>query len=301
MNKEELIRRIENNDDFTTEKYWDGFWERRKNKGGRTGLGVGGEDPDAASYALAQTHAFLWSGRTGNPKDPDCRLNLTIQEDNNGYFLTDEISGLDLSSDTLVNGYRWERPAVLEGVILPLIREYGKAEYRAMQEAFVRTAYTVGGLTVFPRRSENNDKESINCVRGKDYCLADRIDLTMEWIRRYYFGEKTDLSERTKGVLENNAGFFALFGEGRGGFKAFVDFFFLNDLVSTDYASVPVFFGDNGFTRGGFPQTPREWLTWRDKATAFVKARNDRILRALKDGTIDRRKTENFCCQQKQL
>lgn len=296
MNKEELIKRIENNVDFTSDKYWDGFWERQKNEGGRTDLGVGGEDPDAASGALAQTHAFLWSGRTGNPNDPDRRLDLTVSEKKDwyGYVLTDEISGLCLSSDTLVNGYRWERKAVLDGVILPLIREYGEAEYRAMQEDFVRTAYTIGGLTVFPYRPK---KESINSVRGMDTYLADRVDLTMEWIRRYYFGEKTDLSERTAGVLEKNADFFALFGEGRDGFKAFVDFFFLNDLVSADYASVPVFFGDGGFTRGGFPQTPQEWLTWREKATAFVKARNARILRALKDGTIDRRKTENFCCQ----
>lgn len=160
MDKEELIKRIENNVDFTSDKYWDGFWKRKY------GLGGGGEDPDAASKALAQTHAFLWSGRTGNPNDPDRRLNLTVREDS-GYFLTDEISGLDLSSDTLINGYRWERKPVFEGVILPLIREYGEAEYRAMQESFVRTAYTVGGLTVFPRRSENNDKESINRARKR--------------------------------------------------------------------------------------------------------------------------------------
>lgn len=281
-NKESMLLKLDSDFDFTTEKYWNGFWEREKVFGKEkkriAGMGVFGEDPDAKSKTLAEAHAFLWSGKTGNMPNPSIKIDLIVLEDKNGFYLKDKNSCIAFSSDTLVNGYRWVRTK--KNVIDPLIEKYGLNEYRKMQERFIRIAYTMGGMIIFPR------KASINCARGR--VVSDRVDLTIECIRRYFFKEKSLLSD----VLEKNNDFFSLFGSGIDGFKAYIDFFFLNDIVSKDYTAVDVFIGKNDFSNSpAFPQSMEEWLVWKEKSSAFIKARNDRIRQALSDGTIDARKS----------
>ena len=281
-NKESMLLKLDSDFDFTTEKYWNGFWEREKVFGKEkkriAGIGVFGEDPDAKSKTLAEAHAFLWSGKTGNMQNPSIKIDLIILEDKDGFYLKDKNSCIAFSSDTLVNGYRWVRTK--KNVIDPLIEKYGLNEYRKMQERFIRIAYTMGGMIIFPR------KASINCARGR--VVSDRVDLTIECIRRYFFKEKSLLSD----VLEKNNDFFSLFGSGIDGFKTYIDFFFLNDIVSKDYTAVDVFIGKNDFSNSpAFPQSMEEWLVWKEKSSAFIKARNDRIRQALSDGTIDARKS----------
>lgn len=281
-NKDSMLLKLNSDFDFTTEKYWNGFWEREKVFGKEkkriAGIGVFGEYPDAKSKTLAEAHAFLWSGKTGNMQNPSIKIDLIILEDKDGFYLKDKNSCIAFSSDTLVNGYRWVRTK--KNVIDPLIEKYGLNEYRKMQERFIRIAYTMGGMIIFPR------KASINCARGR--VVSDRVDLTIECIRRYFFKEKSLLSD----VLEKNNDFFSLFGSGVDGFKAYIDFFFLNDIVSKDYTAVDVFIGKNDFSNSpAFPQSMEEWLVWKEKSSAFIKARNNRIRQALSDGTIDARKS----------
>ena len=285
MNRQELAQKIDTSFDFTTEEYWDGFWENPKN--GISGLGTckDGRDPDGRSSDLADVHTFLWSRKTGNKQNPDTELKLEKNYDSS-YYLKDKNSGIDFSSDTLVNGYRWKRLTDLDlgnsvsgnGVIPALIRDYGQAQYRAIQERFTHKAYTVGGMIIFPRRSA-----SINSARGNNPNISDRVDLTVEWIRRFFFKEKTDISD----VLEKNKDFFDLFGQGKDGFKAYIDFFFLNDLVSADYERVYSFFGPNDFSRqNAYPGTTQEWRQWHALAIEFIDARNDRIKKALTEGIL---------------
>ena len=281
-NKDSMLLKLDSDFDFTTEKYWNGFWEREKVFGKEkkriAGIGVFGEDPDAKSKTLAEAHAFLWSGKTGNMQNQSTKIDLIILEDNNGFYLKDKNSCIAFSSDTLVNGYRWVRTK--KNVIDPLVEKYGLNEYRKMQERFIRIAYTMGGMIIFPR------KASINCARGR--VVSDRVELTIECIRRYFFKEKSPLSD----VLEKNNDFFLLFGSEIDGFKAYIDFFFLNDIVSKDYTAVDVFIGKNDFSNSSaFPQNVEEWLVWKEKSSAFIKARNNRIRQALSDGTIDARKS----------
>ena len=141
MNRQELAQKIDTSFDFTTEEYWDGFWENRNGLGGFKD----GRDPDGRSSDLADVHAFLWSRKTGNKQNPDTELKLKINNDNS---LTDINSGIDFSSDTLVNGYRWKRLTDLDlgnsvsgnGVIPALIRDYGQQHYCAIQERFTHKA-----------------------------------------------------------------------------------------------------------------------------------------------------------------
>ncbi len=294
--KDTISLRIEKEIDFTTEKYWKGFWERTKYKNGTVGLGVFGEDPDSKSKILAETHTFLWSGKTGNIKDSSVELNLSVQENvtehDRAFYLIDKNSGIEFSSDTLVNGYRWER--VKNSVLYPLIEEYGLEEYRKMQEAFTKKAYTIGGMIVFPRKDNAHKKESVNCQRGA--VISDRVDLTIECIRRYFFEETNPLSKMSD-VLEKNGDFFRLFGTGFDGFKAYIDFFFLNDIVSLDYKKVRSFIGTKEFleqdafsTSPFYPKNKEEWLQWKKNAVDFIDKRNQRILTALRDGTIEKRR-----------
>lgn len=267
MDKRELIQKIDASFDFTTEEFWDGFWENRN------GLGGLNKDPDRYSFELAEVHAFLWSRKTGNKQNPDTGLKLEKNSDNS---LTDKNSGIVFSSDTLVNGYRWKR-LLDNGVIPALIKDYGLQHYRAIQERFTHKAYTVGGMIIFPRRSASINNTRVNNL------ISDRVDLTVEWIRRFFFKEKTDYSD----VLEKNKDFFDLFGQGKEGFKAYIDFFFLNDLVSADYERVYSFFGPNDFSRqNAYPETTQEWRQWHALATEFLTARNDRIKTALTKGIL---------------
>lgn len=60
-------------------------------------------------------------------------------------------------------------------------------------------------------------------------------------------------------------------------FKGYVDFFYLQDCVSSDYNSVQIWLGDEQFKSNPLPQTVEEYLHWIERQLEFVKKRNERI------------------------
>lgn len=66
-------------------------------------------------------------------------------------------------------------------------------------------------------------KETFNTARGFHPRIVDRLDLTLECIRRHYTGIPSPLS----GVLARYADFFSVFED----FDGYVEFFFLQDLI----------------------------------------------------------------------
>jgi hypothetical protein len=60
--------------------------------------------------------------------------------------------------------------------------------------AFIALSYTIGGMMVFPGKPIKG-KWAINQARGCLSKIADRFDLTLECIRRYYVGETSPLGE----------------------------------------------------------------------------------------------------------
>ena len=76
----------------------------------------------------------------------------------------------------------------------------------------------MGGMIIFPANRVEG-KSTINGARGFHPLIKDRIDLTLECIRRYYNNEISPLTE----VLTRYTDFFALFGN----FKGYVEFFLL--------------------------------------------------------------------------
>ena len=60
-------------------------------------------------------------------------------------------------------------------------------------------------------------------------------------------------------------------------FKGYVDFFYLQDCVSTDYQSVIFWIGDGDLSKNPMPKTVDEYLLWIEKQLDFVSKRNKRI------------------------
>ena len=99
--------------------------------------------------------------------------------------------------------------------------------------------------------------------------IKDRFDLTLECIRRHYANEPSPLTD----VLARYADFFDLFEN----FAGYVEFFLLQDLVTTECRRINFFLPFDDFQRPPLPQVLAEYRTYSRKLTAFVFARNTRI------------------------
>lgn len=56
-----------------------------------------------------------------------------------------------------------------------------------------------------------------------------------------------------------------------------MDFFYLQDCVSSDYQSAIFWIGDGDLSKNPLPETVDEYLIWIEKQLNFVEKRNDRI------------------------
>lgn len=128
-------------------------------------------------------------------------------------------------------------------------------------------------MLIFPCNKVDG-KPSINMERGFNPQIADRLDLTLECIRRYYLNEESPLFE----TLERYNDFFNLFGD----FKGYVDFFLLNDLVSEDYSAIKFLYPFDNFKSVPYPQYIDEYKDYREATIRFLELRNERILEDLK-------------------
>lgn len=213
------------------------------------------KDPDTWSPTLAAYHKLLWSKPLPNghvftleyknpkkPKKPPFYL----------YHCSD-LGRFCLSSDTVVPTFR--RRAI-DGV--------AKDEMN-----FGGLGYTIGGMMVFPA-IRIDGRMTINQARGCTRRIADRFDLTVECIRRYYSDEKSPLSE----VLGRYSEFFSLFRD----FAGYVEFFHLQDIVDSGFTAVNFFlpFKDFGET-SPIPDSRDAYFQYRSAALDFLNARNQRI------------------------
>jgi len=137
-------------------------------------------------------------------------------------------------------------------------------------EGFNRIGYTIGGMMIWP--SNKVGGMTINGARGFDRSIADRFDLTLECIRRYYVGESSPTGVLSR-ALARYPEFFALFGD----FAGFVNFFLLQDLVDEATSTVKFFTPFEDFTTSPLPGTPDAYRSYRARSIEFIEARNRRI------------------------
>jgi len=94
--------------------------------------------------------------------------------------------------------------------------------------------------------------------------IGDRMDLTLESIRRHYVGEESPLTD----VLERYVDFFELFVD----FEGYVSFWLLNDLVDEQY-QVQFFLSFDNFRRNAAPVDVEEYIQLKSEAVRFLSAR----------------------------
>jgi hypothetical protein len=241
-------KEININFDFTsdTPRYWDNFWQNNY------GLGAGTTDPDSESKTLQEYHRIIYSKKLPNGKQ------LELQKGIDSYhYLTWE--NFRFGSDSIIASFRYHRYKWMLQQI-----EASLPNYKEYIVTYLRKSYTLGGEIIFPKRMWG-----INQTRGWKKLISDRFDLTLECIRRFYKKKPSLLTE----TIEKDINFFNLFID----FKGYVDFFFLQDLVTSDYEKVNLWLENEDFKLSPLPQTVDEYLCFISKELEFVKKRNSRI------------------------
>lgn len=252
--------KIDTTFDFTTDSpnYWTSFWQNKEGRGG----GNKESDPDAVSPMLQRYHQILWS------KELPCgdKMELqpcTLKFRDGGYSLALQWKGFTFTSDSISVGHRYKR-------MEKILETFKKSvpDYKAYVEDFVHKSYTIGGMMIWPCRTE-----SINQSKGCTSEISDRMDRTLECIRRFYLDENSPIRE----CLEKDRSFFELFVD----FKGFVDYFFFQDLVTDDYKSVKMMIGSSDLSTPALAQSVEEYNLWLERQLDFVQRRNRRIQKAM--------------------
>lgn len=214
-----------------------------------------GKDPDAHSPTLRRYHRLLWSKPLPGGRLFD--LNDTVS----GVYLhhSSELGEFCLSSDSIIPSFtRWKK---LEHVI-DLFSEEENESFRSI-------GYTIGGMMVFPA-NRINGMPTINGARGFNRKIADRMDITLECVRRHYLQQDSPLGE----TLSRYSPFFELFED----FRGYVDFFLLQDLVDEEYSTIRFFMPFDDFKTPSIPGDRETYQDYRRRSIEFVQSRNRRII-----------------------
>ena len=213
-------------------------------------------DPDDKSPTLRRYHKLLWSKRlpSGTP--------FTLDDTRRGAYLyhRSDLGEFWLGSDAVMQTFTlWPNMHHITGKLFP-----------AENEEFYALGYTIGAIMVFPG-NQVDGKWTLNQARGMNrWTIADRMDLTLESIRRYYAREPSPPLGETIGRYPD---FFQLFEN----FRGYVEFFHLQDLVTDDYKAVRFFMPFEDFGASALPRDVEEYRTFRTNSMEFIAARNRRI------------------------
>lgn len=237
----------------------------------------GSEDPDSHSPRLRAYHQRLWSNRPLVGLDGDARW--ALQPLDTGlidtalpmtFFGLEE--GLFLKSDR----------------VMPTWWNWSDTEpFRSDQPLLDRILASnpvldnMGGTMLWPGRQVGG--QTLNQARGfsQKATIGDRMDLTLECIRRAYEGTFAWDDNPLGPTLKNYWQFFELFGD----FPGYVHFWMLPDLLSEDGRHVRSFMGgvlsDRDFpAQDPLPGSVEDYDTYLLNAQAFVLSRNDRMSQA---------------------
>lgn len=211
-------------------------------------------DPDSHSPTLRRYHKHLWSKPL-----PNGRL-FDLSDATPGAYLHHRSSAGEfwLASDSVMQTFtRW-------AAVQHLVTQLPNADVVRFQTI----TYTIGGMMIFPG-NRIDGKQTINGARGFNRSIADRMDLTLECIRRHYQGLTSPLGA----TLERYGDFFALFEN----FEGYIDFFLLQDLVNSDRTSVRFFVPFNDFSTPAVPRELEAYKSFARSSIEFVEARNSLI------------------------
>ncbi|MDR0250481.1 MAG: hypothetical protein LBI35_04095 [Burkholderiales bacterium] len=216
---------------------------------------AGGRDSDRYSPTLQEYHRILWSKPL-----PSGNVFVLTKIAGNRLYHKSSLGEFFLSSDRATATFsKWKRKQIAS-----IISQVPEVEIKRFQ----KLSDTIGGILIWPCKQVGR-MPTINGERGFNKKIADRFDLTIECIKRYYSGGNSPLNE----AFKRYADFFSLFGN----FKGYVDFFLLQDIVSVDYATVKIATPFENFNTSPIPSNVEEYLFYKDNTIRFIKARNARI------------------------
>jgi len=214
-----------------------------------------GKDPDSFSPTLRSFHKLLWS----RPLPSGTLFTLDDTRANAYLYHQSALGEFFLSSDSAIHSFsKWASMA-------HIIDQFKGGEI----EEFRSLSYTMGGMIIFPG-NRIDGKSTINGARGFHPLIKDRIDLTLECIRRHYKNQTSPLAE----ALTRYSDFFVLFKN----FQGYVEFFLLQDLVAEDFSDIKFLMPFDDFKTPAAPKTLDAYISFKDRAMKFVGERNQRIL-----------------------
>lgn len=215
---------------------------------------AGGKDPDIHSATLRRYHKFLWT------KPLPCGRVFTLDDQHPGAYLyhSSDLGEFFLSSDSAIATFiRYKRMSHIIALLDP-----------EESNSFFNLAYTIGGMIIFPA-NKIDGKATINGARGFSGKIADRLDLTLECIRRSYLGLQNPLAS----TFDRYKRFFDLFGD----FIGYVEFFALQDLIDPSCERVEFFLPFDDFNSSPLPTNVETYICYRQRSMEFLAARNSRI------------------------
>jgi hypothetical protein len=128
---------------------------------------------------------------------------------------------------------------------------------------------------IFPDNQIDN-KHTINRARGCNSKIDDRFDLTLECIRRFYFGLQSPLRE----VFLRYRDFFGLFRD----FCGYIDFFLLQDLVTENYSEIKFYLPFDNFMSVPNFHSIGDYSIYQERVIDFINKRNNRIEKMYNQG-----------------
>ena len=210
-------------------------------------------DADRYSRRLREYHRILWSKPL--PNGDFFRLESISR---NQLYYKSKLEEFFLSSDRAVSTFStWQRTK-------HIIKEIPKDRL----DKFINLTETIGAITIWPS-NRIGDNQTINGARGFNSKISDRLDLTLECIRRYYSDQESPLYD----TLKRYDNFFKLFGN----FKGYIDFFLFQDFVTNDYTSVKIAPPFDNFESMPVPKTFDEYIQYMEHTEELIGARNERI------------------------
>lgn len=214
---------------------------------------AGGRDPDKFSPRLRRYHQLLWS----KPLPGGAVFDLDITTHSAYLHHRSCLGEFWLTSDSIIPTFGgWREVATILSQLDP-----------GELEEFTHAGYTIGGMMIFPGHRVDG-KMTINGARGFLRRVADRMDLTLECIRRHYLDQGSPLAA----TLARYSDFFSLFRD----FRGYCDFFLLQDLLRHD-GSVDFFVPFDDFELSAFPRDVDAYRRYRDASVRFIESRNTRI------------------------
>ncbi len=217
-----------------------------------------GRDPDIFSPTLRVYHRLLWSKNLPNG------ICFSLNDSKKNVYLhhQSELGEFSLSSDSATHTFsRWKSMRS----IIEIVDPHEIEEFRTL-------GYTIGGMIIFPS-TRVCKKPTMNGARGFHPLIKDRIDLTLECIRRHYNNESSPLSN----AIARYRSFFSLFES----FKGYVEFFLLQDLVKPDFNSIEFLMDFDNFSGPVIPDSLKSYLNYKARTTNFIKNRGQRMIQHL--------------------